>query len=129
MKNKAPLALMEQLVMLLVFALAAALCLQAFVMADQMSGRNARKDAAILCVQDAAETVKACRGDLHAAQKILGGETDGTLLTVSSDDCTILVTLTDPPHALMGKATVRAEDADGSELISITAAWQTGGAA
>ena len=34
MKSKAPLALMEQMVMILVFALAAALCLQAFVKSE-----------------------------------------------------------------------------------------------
>ena len=43
MKSKAPLALMEQMVMLLVFALAAALCLQAFVQSDRLS-RESRSD-------------------------------------------------------------------------------------
>ena len=38
MRSKAPLLLMEQMVMLLVFALAAALCLQAFVKSDGLSG-------------------------------------------------------------------------------------------
>ena len=37
MKSRAPLALMEQTVMVLVFALAAALCLRAFVLADGIS--------------------------------------------------------------------------------------------
>ena len=47
MKSKAPLALMEQIVMLLVFALAAALCLQAFVKSDQISRESqARSNAA-----------------------------------------------------------------------------------
>ncbi len=36
-QSEAPLALMEQMVMLLVFALAAALCLQAFVRSDTES--------------------------------------------------------------------------------------------
>ena len=36
MKNKAPLPLMEQLIMVLVFALAAALCLQGFVVCIQL---------------------------------------------------------------------------------------------
>ena len=45
MKSKAPLALMEQLVMVLVVALAAALCLQAFTLADQISRRNAEQGA------------------------------------------------------------------------------------
>ena len=39
-RSKAPLAMMEQMVMLLVFALAAALCLQAFVKSDGMSKRG-----------------------------------------------------------------------------------------
>ena len=34
MRSKTPLALMEQMVMVLVFALAAALCLQVFVVSD-----------------------------------------------------------------------------------------------
>ena len=40
MKSRAPLALMEQMVMLLVFALAAALCLQAFVRSDNISRQS-----------------------------------------------------------------------------------------
>ena len=40
MRSKAPLILMEQMVMLLVFALAAALCLQAFVKSDSLSSRS-----------------------------------------------------------------------------------------
>ena len=50
MKSKAPLLLMEQMVMLLVFALAAALCLQAFVRSEAMSRESeARDHAAVLC--------------------------------------------------------------------------------
>lgn len=40
MRSKAPLALMEQLVMVLVFALAAALCVQVFVLSGQTSRWN-----------------------------------------------------------------------------------------
>ena len=57
MKSKIPLILMEQMVMLLVFALAAALCLQAFVKSDQMSGRSHDRDRAVTLVQEMAETV------------------------------------------------------------------------
>ena len=59
MRSKAPLALMEQLVMILVFALAAALCLQIFVFADRLSARNEETDNAVLVCQNAAETLKA----------------------------------------------------------------------
>ena len=47
MKSKAPLLLMEQMVMLLVFALAAALCLQAFVKSDGLSRRSEARDRAM----------------------------------------------------------------------------------
>ena len=58
MRSKAPLAMMEQMVMLLVFALAAALCLQAFVKSDQLSKRSeARDQAAVLC-QNVAEALR-----------------------------------------------------------------------
>ena len=40
MRSKAPLVLIEQMVMLLVFALASALCLQAFVKSDAISVRG-----------------------------------------------------------------------------------------
>ena len=63
MRSKAPLALMEQMVMVLVFALAAALCLQAFALADRISRQNAERDQALVAAQNAAEQVKQVRGD------------------------------------------------------------------
>lgn len=59
MKSKAPLMLMEQMVMLLVFALAAALCLQAFVKADEISRRSEARDRAVILCQTVAEEIKA----------------------------------------------------------------------
>ena len=77
MRTKAPLVMLEQVVMLLVFALAAALCLRAFVQADSMSKTNAARDEAMVQVQQAAEVVKHCRGDLEQAEDILEGHWDG----------------------------------------------------
>ena len=72
MRNKAPLALMEQMVMLLVFALAAALCLQAFVQSDRLSKESAARDRAITLCQNAAEAVRHSRGDLKKTAELLG---------------------------------------------------------
>lgn len=58
MKSKAPLALMEQVVMILVFALAATLCVQVFVLSDRMSRRGEIRDRALLEAQNAVETLK-----------------------------------------------------------------------
>ena len=67
MKSKAPLSLMEQMVMLLVFALAAALCLQAFVKSDRISRESEARDRAALLCQSVAEAVRHNGGDLGAA--------------------------------------------------------------
>ena len=48
MRSKAPLVLIEQMIMLLVFALAAALCLQAFVKADGISMQGEKRSYAVV---------------------------------------------------------------------------------
>ena len=58
MRSRSPLVLMAQLVMVLVFALAAALCLQAFAFADRVSARNEAVDRAVVECQRVAETLK-----------------------------------------------------------------------
>lgn len=72
MRSKAPLAMMEQIVMLAVFALAAALCLQAFVKSDQMSKDSQARDRAMTVCQSAAEAVRHSGGDLEKAAELLG---------------------------------------------------------
>ena len=67
MKSKAPLALMEQMVMLLVFALAAGLCLQAFVKSDQISLRSQAKSNAALAAQNMAEIIRHSGGSVGHA--------------------------------------------------------------
>lgn len=67
MKSRAPLALMEQMVMLLVFALAAALCLQAFVKSDQISLKNGARSNAALTAQNTAEIIRHNGGSVEDA--------------------------------------------------------------
>ena len=66
MKSKAPLVMMEQMVMILVFALAAALCMRAFVLSSSLSEEAERRDIAVLLCENAAES---CKG----MQKLGGG--------------------------------------------------------
>lgn len=73
MKSKASLFLMEQLVMLLVFALAAALCLNVFARAEEMSLQTARRDEAVLLAQNAAQMLQTT-GDPELAQQTPSGE-------------------------------------------------------
>ena len=83
MKSKAPLALIEQIIMVLVFGLAAALCVQAFAFSGQSSRRNEARDRAVLEVQNVAETLKYCGGTVEqaqskAAERIGGSVQQGT---------------------------------------------------
>lgn len=66
-RDKTPLLLMEQLVTLLVFALAAAVCLRAFVTADGLSRSMADREQAAIHCQNAAETLRNSGGDFAAA--------------------------------------------------------------
>jgi len=86
MRSKAPLALIEQAVMLTVFALACVLCLRAFVWADLRSEESAARDEGLLVVQNAAELLKSCRGDFAAAAEQYGGRWDGEVWTVGYDE-------------------------------------------
>ena len=80
MKHKAPLTFMEQAVMLTVFALAAVLCLRAFVWSDETSKEIAARDEALLRAQTAAEVLKHSGGDVARAQtaaaELLGGSVE-----------------------------------------------------
>ena len=55
--------------MILVFALAAAVCLQAFVYANGLSGRGEKENIAAAHAQEVIEMCKACAGDW---QKVVG---------------------------------------------------------
>lgn len=80
MKNKASLLLMEQLVMILVFALAAALCLELFAKAGEISRETVRYDQAVVLATNAAELLKAASGNPEAAEQL---SRDGYRVTVT----------------------------------------------
>jgi len=88
-KSKSPLALMEQAIMILVFALAAALCVQAFVLADTMSQDAHDRDQAANRSQTVAETLKALDGSYVNTAVVLEAELVGledSMLTTTSDE-------------------------------------------
>ncbi len=73
MKNKGILSLIELTVMLAVFALAAALCLQAFAQADRISKQAEATDKAVAWAQNAAEILQNAHGDTAALTAHYGG--------------------------------------------------------
>ena len=149
MSSKAPLALMEQAVMILVFALAAALCMRVFVWSDQASKRGQALDRAVVEVQNAAEAVKAEGGRtraglssmLDAAANAAGlqPDTDGGSAVLSrlynenwepcqARDAVWRLAVEEEPSDVPGLAWARVyvEDiAKGEVLFEATVAWQT----
>lgn len=137
--SKPPLILMEQMVMVLVFALAAALCLQAFVKSDSISKKSEQRDRALLCAQNAMEVVRDCRGDMHAAAELYGKK---DLHSVSDDvfvvnydadwnlaggnmRYTLSVVLRDSGVDGLGMAEVWVRDElEDRELVRMDVAWQ-----
>ncbi len=145
MKSRAPLILMEQMVMLLVFALAAALCMQAFVKSDQMSQRSQDRDRALTQVQTVAETVRHCKGDMTQAAALLElpypYDSDVDTLWVHYDEnwncvgvgvgcgmgvaCSLAVRPMDAGAAGLGMARVEAVSMpDETVIFALDVAWQ-----
>ena len=150
MKSKAPLLLMEQMIMLLVFALAAALCLQALVKSDGLSRQSEDRDRAVTLCQSAAEAVRHSRGDLKKTAELMGFDAwygDETVPNVSlgydqewsrfgvvdsfGKDVLreVRITLLDSGVEGLGKAGVEAfvwNDEDGTvqSIFRIEVAWQ-----
>lgn len=134
-ESKAPLVLMEQVIMVLVFALVAALCIQAFVLSRTLSIQMTDRDHAMNVSQTLAETVKAYGGDPERVCETLGGETDGDRMRFFYDADWNASTETDASFLLVleqeagegfcrnGKVTVT--DSSGErEIISMNIAWQ-----
>ena len=136
MRSKAPLALMEQVVMVLVFALAAAVCLRIFAFSYQMSERNKDIDHAVLLAQNTAESIKAY-GGVEEAAGATGGEIrqtmwsayyDAELKPVPDRELACYEVHTLPVNSGvegLSRAVIDVLRRDGNEpLFSITVAWQ-----
>ena len=110
MKHKASLQLMELLVMILVFAAAAALCLQLFAKAEEISVETGRRDQAVVLARNGAELLKAV-GDPEAAEAL---GTDGYRVMVVPE-----------PAGQPGLACARIDVFfEEDMLFSLTAGWQ-----
>lgn len=146
MKSKAPLLLMEQMVMLLVFAFAAALCLQAFVKSDGVSKHSENRDRALQEAQSAAEAIRHTKGDFEQAAALLDTPhwQEDSLSIHYGDDWTrsepvqrgstftvygfgytlgVCPIETDVPGLDKAEVWVQ-EDESGEELVRIEVAWQ-----
>ena len=122
MRNKAPLALLEQILMLLIVALAAVICLRAFLWSDDTSRHSARRDDALIHAQTMAETVKAYGGDFSAAAAALHGTVEDGALVIEGETYTLRAEK-EAPAPYLGQAEIAAEVA-GEVLFTLPVAWQ-----
>ena len=134
MRDRSLLPMMEQLIMLVVFALSAVLCVQAFVLADRTSRQCEERDRAMVEAQNAAEKIKSVRGDLSLAAACYGGTENGLMWGWSLDedwqeaqeDLTyhVLVTPLETENPLLGSAEVTIYGEEGQTLAALPVAWQ-----
>lgn len=127
-RSKAPLALMEQIIMILVFALTAAVCLQAFVYSNNLSEEGDKENLAASHAQEVVETCKMYSGDLDQVQLKLSGERteNGIRVFYEEDHMTVFLEITEQSDWL-ARAKVSVQDEKDKEIFSVDTAWQRGG--
>ena len=117
MKNRTSLVLMEQLIMVLVFALAAALCLNVFAAAERISRETACRDEAVLIAQNAAEILKATSGDADRVMAELTPAAGGFRLEIEQMDTV---------SPLLGEAEIRVY-LENEQIFMLRTGWQEEG--
>ena len=140
-KSKAPLGMLEQMVMLLVFALAAALCLQAFVKSDAASRESEARDRAANLCQSMAEVMRTGVYPAYAADLVLGEyqcDTNMILIPLNEDMTPYMdsgfpyegaayqLEILAPAHRALGLegAEIIVSTFDGEVLFSLEVLWQ-----
>ena len=133
MRNKAFLPLMEQLLMIAVFAIAAAVCLSAFAAGNRISKERSALDEAVLLAQNTCEILKHAEGDMEKAAGLTGGDWKENELLIYFDengdktDAESAVYLVracrSKSEAGVGQAEVTVTAGE-TELYSVSVAWQ-----
>lgn len=125
------LTLMEQLVMLLILALCAAICVTVFVHAHRINRQAEDLDTAVILCRNGAEVIKSCRGDPAAAAAALGAELTDELLQVrynaalqaDPEGCYILKISLNRSDPFIGYADITVTR-ENHTIFTLTTAWQ-----
>ena len=124
MKDKTPLLLMEQLIMILVFALTAAVCLRGFAYAAEVSRDLQQKEQAVWLAQSTAETLKAERGISEhvlfydeALNQVTSQANWSYRVEIQQKSCTV---------AGLGQADILVDSTDTHGIYALTVGWQEG---
>lgn len=134
MKNKSFLMLIEQQIMIMVFAVAAAICIKTFVYSDLVSRNTEVRDSAVVAAQNAAQCLKQAEGDIDSVSERFGGRNEnGAWVIEYGDDWTQsdeasfrIVVLVRDDQKYIGEGVIRVYDGD--ELVfEMPVSWQRGG--
>ncbi len=133
MNNKNYLPLFELIVMIGVFALAAALCLQGFAFAENISLHLEAKDRAVAIAENAAEELKHAKGDTGLLVSRFGGEANGDVWrnyygadgSLADKDEAVFILEAHVHHEapLLGNADVKILH-EGKSVFELTVGWQ-----
>lgn len=135
MNRRTVLPMMELMIMVLVFAISASVCVRCFVHADQLSKQQENKTEAVLVAQNAAELLKSLSGDIEKAAERMGGFCDGnnwyipmdtswkTIESVEQAEFLLEVTRETEAALPLGTALLRVMAGD-ETLVEIQVAWQ-----
>lgn len=134
MKNKSTLVLIEQIVMVLVFALAAAVCMRVFAASERLSRKYEATDGAVLAAQNVAELLKAdgIKGFTERTGAVQSGENtwvvwydkDWNLTEDASAEFVADVTYTEEEAGFLFRAEIVIRTKDGTELFRLPVAGQ-----
>lgn len=82
-RSKTGLFMMEMIIVILFFAVSAAVCVKIFAASDKMEQKSVDINQAVLIGESAAESYKAAGGDLAKAAELVGGKVSGTTVTAA----------------------------------------------
>jgi len=128
-RGKAPLALMEQVIMILVFALAAAVCVEAFASASLMSREGEDLQRAQNDCQTLAEYIVARDGDWQEVKGELGGKelSEGGYEFAFVDSGMKVKVKNVREEDYLARADLEAYNSQGQDVYHRTIYWQRGG--
>lgn len=116
MKSRSSLVLTEIIIMVLVFSIASALCVNAFVKASELENDANVRDRALFEMQNVIETLKIGEGNVdYSPDSALNFNYDG-------EDFYVTVSFTDNSYADLWTADVSAYRLDGTVIATLQAA-------
>lgn len=129
--KRASLSILELSLMLLVFAIAAVVCLRAYALADRLSCEAEELDCAVLWAQTIAEEWKACNGGMDKVDLLCSKTGENTLCLPLDEawgpagEAAAYEVVLEAENGLVPTARVTVREAEsGREIYGLTVACQ-----